>query len=200
MKLKSKIITLFILTVFGSAVIIVLYNLSENITHYHNTFIRRFPQHTAQQIHSTDLKFNSYYFAGQSNGKIYLGNYTAPLQVMVIDSTLKTNKVFHIALKQQHLPIQSPQIRILDSNFYVFEGIAPYIFKGNIKDWKASLRINSGQYFSQLEPIDSTTLAIRYMQPKTGQSILGTLNLSDTIHQRCHQIVFVTMSYCILDE
>ena len=180
MKLKSKIITFLVLTVFGSVAIILLYHLSENITHYHNTFIRRFPQHTAQQIQSTDLKFNSYYFAGQSNGKIYLGNYTAPLQVMVIDSALKTNKVFHIVLKQQHLPIHSPQIRVLGSNFYVFEGIAPYIFKGNTKDWKATLRISSGQYFSQLEPIDSVNLAIRYMQPKTGQSIIGNINLADT--------------------
>ncbi|MBG6109821.1 hypothetical protein IWX84_000682 [Flavobacterium sp. CG_9.10] len=184
MNLKSKIIILLICTTFGGAAIIVLYNLSENIAHYHNTFIRRFPQHTAQELYSADLKFNSYYFAGKGNGKIYLGNYTAPLQVLVLDTALKARKIYHIELNQQHLPIQSPLIRVLDHNFYVFEGIVPYIFKGDIKDWKATLKMNSGHYFSQVEPIDSQNLAIRYMLPKSGQSIIGSLNLADTIQTK----------------
>lgn len=180
MKLKSKILLLSSLTLFGCLAIIALYNLSENITHYHNNFTRRYPQHAAQEIYNTDLKFNSYYFAGQNKGIIYLGNYTAPLQVMALDTTLQTRKVFHIVLNQQQLPIQSPQIRVLESNFYVFEGTVPYIYKGSINDWKANLRVHSGRFFSQLEPIDSVNLAIRYMQPKTGQSIIGKINLSDT--------------------
>lgn len=180
MKLKSKILVLSSLALFGCMAIIALYNLSENITHYHNNFTRRFPQHTAQEIYNTDLKFNSYYFAGQNKGTIYLGNYTAPLQVMALDTTLQTRKVFHIVLNQQQLPIQSPQIRVLGSNFYVFEGTVPYIFKGSTNDWKARLRLNSGRFFSQVEPIDSVNLAIRYMQPKTGQSIIGKINLADT--------------------
>lgn len=181
MKLKLKIIILSTLTTLGCATIIMIYNLSENITHYHNNFTRRYPQHTAQEIYSNDLKFNSYYFAGQSNGAIYLGNYTAPLQVMALDTTLQTKKVFHIVLNQQQLPIQSPQIRVLGTDFYVFEGTVPYIFKGSTKDWKAKLRLNGGRFFSQLEPIDSVNLAIRYMQPKTGQNSMGKINLADTI-------------------
>lgn len=180
MKLKSKIVALIMLTLIGCISIVILYKLSENITHYHNNFTRRYPQHAAQEIYSNDLKFNSYYFAGQSKGIIYLGNYTAPLQVMVLDSTLKTKRIFHIVLKEQQLPIQSPQIRVLDNCFYVFEGTVPYIFKGSTKDWNAKLRLNNGQYFSQLEPIDSVNLAVRFMQPKTAQNVIGKIDLSDT--------------------
>lgn len=180
MKYKLKIIILLICTVFGAGVVILFFNLSEHMIHYENKFIRRFPQHVAQEIHQADLSYNSYYFAGSYNDKIYLGNYTAPLQVMELDSTLKIRKIHHIKLKQQHLAFRSPQIRVKDQSFFVFEGIVPYIFKGNTTNWKAYLRINSGYYFSHLEPIDSVNMAIRYMKPKRGESLMGTLNLSDT--------------------
>ncbi|MFH6997384.1 DoxX family protein [Flavobacterium sp. FlaQc-57] len=177
---KLKIIILLICTVFGCGIVVLLFNRSEHMIHYENKFIRRFPQHAAQEIHQADLIYNSYYFAGSSNGKIYLGNYTAPLQIMELDSALKTRKIYRIELKQQQLDFSSPQIRVKDQNFYVFEGVVPYIFKGNTASWKASLRINSGYYFSHLEPMDSVNMAIRYMKPKKGESLMGTLNLSDT--------------------
>ncbi|TGD58972.1 hypothetical protein [Flavobacterium humi] len=180
MKLRSKIIILVICTVFGLGSMILFFSLSEHMIHYQNKFIRRFPQHVAQEIHQRDLIYNSYYFAGADNGKIYLGNATAPLQIMELDSTLKVKKIHHIELKQKYLPFQVPQIRVQNKNFYVFEGIVPYIYKGSIVNWKASLRINSGYYFSQLEPMDSVNLAIRYMKPKRGESLMGTINLADT--------------------
>jgi hypothetical protein len=180
MKLKVKIIVLLICGTFGVGTMALLFAISENITHYHNSFIRRFPQHVAQEVHQTDLTYNSYYFAGSGNGKIYLGNYTAPLQVMVLDSSLQTKTIYHIKLKQSNLPFRGPQIRVIAKNFYVFEGMVPYIFKGTITNWNASLRINSGYSFSQLTPIDSVNMAVRYLSPKNGENIIGILNFTDT--------------------
>jgi hypothetical protein len=177
MKLKVKILFLVIFGTFGGASMAMLFTISENITHYHNRFIRRFPQHVAQEVHQTDLKYNSYYFAGSGEGKIYLGNYTAPLQVMVLDSALQTKTIYHIKLDQSNLPFRGPQIRVLDNSFYVFEGIVPYVFKGDITDWSASLRIKNGNAFSHLIPMDSLNMAVRYISPKGGESIIGTLNL-----------------------
>ncbi|MFA5296957.1 MAG: hypothetical protein WC389_01975 [Lutibacter sp.] len=180
MSYKLKFIFLLICTIFSVVMIIQLFNRSEDIIHYHNRFIRRFPQHVAQEVRQTDLTYNSYYFAGSGDGNIYLGNYTAPLQIMVLDSTLQKRTVYNIVLKEKNLPFRSPQIRVQDDHFFVFEGIVPYVFKGSISDWKASLRINSGYYFSRLEPMDSMNMAIRYITPKNGESLLGTLNLGDT--------------------
>lgn len=180
MKLKVKIILLFIFGTFACVAMALLFIVSENITHYRNSFIRRFPQHVAEQIHQTDLKYNSYYFAGSGNGKIYLGNYTAPLQIMVLDSALQTKTIYHIKLMQSTLSLRLPQVSVFGKNFYVYEGIVPYVFKGSISNWNATLRINSGYYFSQLTPIDSVNMAVRYLSPKNGESIIGTLNLADT--------------------
>lgn len=178
--LKIKWVALTLGSFFGITSIALLFQQSENIIHYHNTFVRRFPQHIAQQVNEIELTYNSYYFAGSDNRYLYLGNTTAPLKMTVIDLTLKTKTTHQIQLKQQHLPFRSPQIRVLGNYFFVFEGTVPYVFRGKTSSWTATLQINSGHYFSQLEPIDSTTIALRYIHPKTGENTLGIQSLSDT--------------------
>lgn len=180
MSYKVKLLLLLTCAVIGVGIIFYLFHLSEEITHYQNKFVRRYPQHVAQKVYQADLVYNSYYFAGIGEGKIYLGNYTAPLQMTVLDSSLKEKKIYHIELKETNLAFQSPQIRVLGDHFFVFEGIVPYLFKGSTSNWKASLKINSGYFFSQLEPMDSVNMAIRYLTPKSGESLIGALNLTDT--------------------
>lgn len=178
LKMRFGLLVFSILS--GGILMITLFNFSEDIIHYKNKFIRRFPQHVAQEIYKIDLNFNSYYFAGSSNGKLYLGNYTAPLKMLVFDTVTKTTEKFKIDLKQKNLPFSGPKIRVFKNDFFVFEGTVPYVFKGSVSNWQAGLRINSGYFFSHAEPMDSTNLAIRYLVPKSGESALGNLNLADT--------------------
>ena len=179
MKKQIKLILLLVSSILGTAAVVVLYSASEKIIHYNNKFTRRFPQHAAQEIHQADLRYNSYYFAGSGNGKVYLGNYTAPLQIMVLDSALQTKKIFHIKLTENNLPFNGPRIQILGNNFYVFEGTVPYLFKGDNKDWEAKLKIKKGNRFSHLIPMNSINMAVRYISPKGGENIIGNLNLTD---------------------
>ncbi len=179
MKVRSGYL---LFSVFASGVLMfLLYNYSEQIIHYQNKFIRRFPQHVAEEIYKVDLKYNSYYFAGSGNGKLYIGNNTAPLKMLVLDTASKSKKHFKISLIQKSLPFSGPRIRVLNNDFFVFEGIVPYVFKGSIENWSASLKLNSGYYFSQLMPMDSTNLALRYLVPISGESALGNLNLKDPL-------------------
>jgi hypothetical protein len=71
--------------------IFALFYMSENLIHHHNNFTRRFPHFPAVLDKEMDLKSTSYYFAGSNNGKIYLGNFNAPLQIVEIDSKLNKN-------------------------------------------------------------------------------------------------------------
>lgn len=183
MKLTHKYLTLSVCTLLGSGLVYLLFSWSENIIQYHNTFIRRFPQHLATPIKEVDLNYNSYYFAGSGNGKIYLGNVTAPMQILVIDTAFQKKEVFRIALKEKDLPFQSPQIKVNPPYFYLYEGTVPYVFRGSIHNWKGELQLQSGTYFSQVEPIDSLTLASRFIAPKTGENVLGTMNLKNDSEQ-----------------
>jgi len=177
MRLSHKYIFLTACTFLGTGFVFLLFSLSENIVQYHNTFIRRFPQHLANPDKELDLQFNSYYFAGIDTSKIYLGNITAPFQVTQIDTLLQHKQKTKINLKEKNLPFQSPQIRVNAPYFYLFEGTVPYVFKGRTKNWTGYLQWTSGTYFSQIEPIDSNKLATRFLAPKTSENLLGTLNL-----------------------
>lgn len=177
---QYKVIVLVSGTLLAGGLVVGLFMLSENKMKYDNGFVRRFPQHSAQEIHQRELTYNSYYFAGVADDKIYLGNHTSPLLITIIDTSLQSEQSLKIELVEKDLPFRSPSIRVFENHFYVYEGVAPYIFKGSIANWKASLRMHSGHTFSQFEPIDSVNIAVRYSDPKTAQNIIGTLNLADT--------------------
>lgn len=178
--LTSKIVMLFLGGGLGILMVVIGYQFSENVIHHHNNFVRRFPQHFATPVDKIDLKFNSYYFAGYGDGKIYLGNYSTPLQVLEIGENLSIKATHRIELDDLTLPFFRPKVIVNPPNFYVFEGSVPYLFSGHLTDWKGKLRFKSGNYFSQLQAIDEHFLAARFIAQPSGESVIGTINLMDT--------------------
>lgn len=171
----------FSVTIFFSiGIVALLFMLSEDIIHYRNNFIRRFPHHLAKQLNSLDLQYNSYYLAGAENGKIYLGNVTTPLRLIVIDSSLINKEIITITVDRNKNLLKSPQIRVVGNSFYLSEGSSSLIFSGNISNWHATLQMKNGTRFSLLEPVDSTFAGMRYFNPQTGENVLGTVHLDGT--------------------
>ena len=182
MKTNHRISLLVTGLLFGTGLVTVLFLLSENIIHYHNNFTRRYPQHAADERYKIDLKYNSYYFAGSGADKIYLGNRTAPFLITEFDIKTKASKTYKVTLKNTNLKFRAPRIKIFGEDFFVFEGAAPYVYKGKISNWKATLRISSGAQFSAAESIDSLQMVVRRRSPATGENILGLLNLNDSLN------------------
>ncbi|MFV8326856.1 MauE/DoxX family redox-associated membrane protein [Flavobacterium sp. ZS1P14] len=177
----AALASIFSLALLGSiAVVILLFVVSEDIIHHRNNFIRRFPHHPIVKTHEMDLQFNSYYIAGIDNGKIYLGNVTAPLNILVVDTALQHQQRFIIQLSTENLPFQRVQVRVKPPYFYVMDGTVPCIFKGNIQDWKASLQMYGKVYFSLIEPIDSQTFVFRAVSSTKHKNVLGTLKITST--------------------
>lgn len=160
--------------------IFLLFYMSENLIHHHNNFTRRFPHFPAVQKAELDLKSESYYFAGSNNGKIYLGNYTAPLQIIEVDSKLKSRVVHNLKIDKMKLPFTAIQIRVQAPYFYLVDGNVPCIFRGNISNWKASYVMRGDPYFSQFVVTDSSHIAFRTILKKTKTNTLGIFNLKDT--------------------
>lgn len=160
--------------------IFLLFYMSENLIHHHNNFTRRFPHFPAVQKTELDLKSESYYFAGSNNGKIYLGNYTTPLQIIEVDSKLKSRVVHNLKIDKMKLPFTAIQIRVQAPYFYLVDGNVPCIFKGNISNWKASYVMRGDPYFSQFVVTDSSHIAFRTILKKTKTNTLGIFNLKDT--------------------
>jgi uncharacterized membrane protein YphA (DoxX/SURF4 family) len=183
---KRKRIFIIVPVVFvcSIAVVISLFVLSENIIHHRNSFIRRFPHHPIKKTDELDLMHPSFYIAGIENGKIYLGNYEAPLHVIVIDITLQQQQSYIIKLSKSDLPFRSVQVRVQPPYFYLMDGTVPCIFRGNLTDWKANLWMYGTVYFTKAEPLDSETFVMRTISSKNHENVLGTIAITDTTKVR----------------
>jgi uncharacterized membrane protein YphA (DoxX/SURF4 family) len=166
----------FSLTVlFSIGIVALLFMLSEDIIHHRNNFVRRFPGN-AVKVNDINLKFSSYYFAGASKDKIYLGSHTAPLLVTMLDTALLKKNEFKIHPNRTDFLFQSVQIRVSPPNFYLIDGYVPVIFKGNINNWKGYVKWNETTTFSHYQLMDSLTLAFRSNSNINGESVLGSLH------------------------
>lgn len=161
---------------FSIGVVVILFLSSEEIMHNENPFIRRYPQHPVALTHTVDLKFNSYYFAGYNKGRIYLGNYTDPLHVLSMDTTLRHQQKVKIVFNRIEIPFRMVKILVRPPYFYLIDGTVPCVFRGTINNWKVNQELNNCPSFTMSEPMDSTTIAFRNNNSKNGAHVLGVFN------------------------
>lgn len=166
-------IKILLCLLLSAVFIIVLFFWSEGIMRYDNPFIRRYPNHAATPLDQKDLKFNSYYFAGFTNGRLYLGNVTAPLELLSFDRTLKNPRTEKIIFDPKKIPFTRVKINIDGSYFLLKDGSVPIIFRGSTLDWKINTEFKGLPYFDLAEPIDSNTVVFRSNNGKNQDNIIG---------------------------
>jgi hypothetical protein len=110
-----------------------------------------------------DLKFNSFYFAGTSKTKIYLGNSTAPAYLLVTNKTLSDSQRININIELDSVKeIRRFRIAIDSPYFFISHGTLPQILRGTIGSWNAKPIMNdSNYYFIEAVPISKNTFALR---------------------------------------
>jgi len=144
-----------------------------------NPFIRSFPPHIVEYEKQIDLKFNSYYFAGCENETIYLGNNTAPLHVLAIDTALNNVQEIQIQPEKSTFQFKSIQLKVSPPYFYLLDGSVPCIYGGKITDWKAELKLEGSPYFTFAESMDSLSFVFRSNSAESGENVLGILELGN---------------------
>jgi hypothetical protein len=171
-------------TIVCSALLVaVIYMLSEDEIHRNNSFLRRYPHHPISKLHGMPLDYNSYYIAGAANEYIYLGNVTAPLHLLQIDSSLKSVKSIRVRFQRYpNYNFSAVQVQIRSPYFYLSDRTVPVIYRGKITDWTAKLLLDDPINYSLLEPIDSSHFAIRSINRFTNENVLGTLTASTKSH------------------
>lgn len=176
----KTLIRLIIITLSSILSVVLLFNLSETEVHTNNSFTRRFPHHPVSKKYDLPINYNSYYIAGYHNDTLYLGNTTAPLHLLSIN--LKTKKVTEVLIEIEHsdLAFYTVSVKIVYPYFFVMDGTLPYIFRGNIRNWKAKSWIKDEAYFSHAIPIDSNKLLIKSTRAISNESILGLLKKEDS--------------------
>ncbi|MFD2909807.1 MauE/DoxX family redox-associated membrane protein [Flavobacterium ardleyense] len=145
-------------------------------------FIRHYPHHPIELAGQMDLQYNSYYLAGFQEGKIYLGNVTAPLSVKVIDIHTYQQENYIINLPTSNLRFHSLKLLVAGPYFYFYDGTTSVVFRGSITNWKASQWLYNVAYFTHMIPIDSSTIAIKALSNSTNENVLGLINKKDSVN------------------
>ena len=165
--------------IMSSSIVIILFITSEHIIKKENNFTRRFLLHPVLEDKTLDLGLNSYYFAGISNGRIYLGNITAPLLITTVDTALKQIQTIRASLDHSDYRFRNLQLQVKDSNYYLFDGSVPVIYRGTLGDTMTHTISYQDAYFTQLAILDTSTFAIRTQSSQNKQYVLATLNLNN---------------------
>ncbi|KMQ70217.1 MauE/DoxX family redox-associated membrane protein [Chryseobacterium koreense] len=188
---------------------VALFLSSEYIIKKENNFTRRFPHNPVIKEISYDLKVNSYYFAGCSNHKIYLGNHTAPFQFFTIDDSLKTLKTIKIQPDKEP-NYRNTQVKISGDRLFFFDGTVPVIYAGDPNDFTGTVKTKSykNAYFDQLAIIDSSNYYFTALSSATRDKILGYLKMNakpfiklrNDILTKKNDGIFETDGRLIIDE
>lgn len=168
------------LAIVGVGTLDILLIISENKRFQRNNFVRMFPPIPVKRETIYNLKYNSYYFAGKDNQSVFLGNTTAPLLVLELDSVLAQSKKHYISFLHKRVKLDAVHLRITNNKFYLIDGSVPFVFSGNTADWKAHLKMKNAVRFSIAEVLGSTDVVFRKLSDKNGENVLGTLNFSDS--------------------
>lgn len=193
--------------IFNIALVLVLFFSSEQMMKKGNSFVRRFPHHLITKEKSLDLNVNSYYFAGVSEGKIILGNYTNPLIITEVDTSLTNYRKHVIELDNYDHGFKFLKLYVRGSDFYLADGTVPIIYRGSMKNHYAETISYKKFYFDQIAVIDPVEIAFRTFNPKTMVRSLGILNtasgkykLYPDIIQKQKDGIFDTDGYLIADN
>ncbi|WJS93378.1 hypothetical protein NYQ10_14890 [Flavobacterium johnsoniae] len=172
---KHKYISLLSSIFLAVGIMFLLFIKSESTMKFDNSFIRRFAGGT-EKIYEKNLYYNSFYFAGAVEGKIYLGNRSAPLIATELDTALVIVKYHTIKVNDTAIS-KSAQLRINQSGFYLIDGSISSVFRGKMLDWKAKIIRREKLRFTQPQVVDSLNISFRTIDQSTDQSELGSLFL-----------------------
>lgn len=128
-----------------------------------HAFTRRLSDAHAILKSVTGLPANSYYIAGQSQGKIVLGNVTAPLLVTQFNPVTESLSTHTLNYQDSSEIINPGAFRLITygNTFYLSHGEQPILVRGTVDNWHPEPFIARKFYFADLVPVNEDTLVSR---------------------------------------
>lgn len=204
---KKTLLMLTTLAIFGIGTVTLLFAFSEKKMHRNNAFQRRYVPHPIKMKGAIDLSYNSFYIAGITDSLIYLGNVTAPLNVLELSKTLKIENKYRVQLDKMDLPYSNIKIEIQPPYFYVSDGTVPVILKGNTTTWQAKTIMQNQFYFSQVITLDTTQTILRTIDGTSKKNVIASfspltdsLNIKNELLQTEEKSLFATDGQLLYDS
>ena len=123
-----------------------------------------------------DIQYNSYYIAGTTEDRLYLGNVTSFLHLLSVDTTLTDTTHLSVRIKNgDDLVFRSPSFKIREPYFYLTDGVMPGLFRGHLGQWEAQKFMIDSAYFTKIVPTGPKNFVIRARQASSQHYVLGTI-------------------------
>jgi hypothetical protein len=182
---KKQAIILLVCMASGAIVLILLFQFSPlNNEVPRSSFNRRFAQtKTLAEMRRVDLDVNSYYFAGATDSRLYLGNWTNPFHVMEVELISGDTIQKSLTVEGGQVPSDYKVFRLkVDSPyFYLTHGRLPGILKGSLHSRIAKAAFSNAPYFVDAIPTNPREFALRCYSNITKAYELAALRI-DTPH------------------
>lgn len=154
-------------------------------------FSRLIPAHPFQKSVRLELDYDSYYIAGITGSRIFLGNKTAPLHMLSTNHDLTDLRQHTLSLTSKRKTLyQALQLRIDSPYVYLYEGITPTAYRGML----TSLKLSPVEKIARLPlmsmiPISRSNYIIRSFDSTTMSSALGKLHVEPYHLQKSKRIL-----------
>jgi len=164
---------------FSGLIVILMFISSENSIRKENNFTRRFLMHPIIEDKVLELDNEHYYFAGNNDEYVFLGNKSTPLILTSVGRNFTALKPVRIYPDQTNFTYTNLQFKVTGSHYFLYDGSVPILYKGKTTDSIARTISYNDAYFNQLAVIDSSRFAVRIRSSETGEYELGMLAINE---------------------
>src|SRR5690606_34281205 len=177
--MKKKISYIVLTIVISSLVVIGLFVSSEHIMKRENPFVRRFMPHPITEVKGIELPYNSYYIAGYSKGKLYLGNFTAPLHGLIINYPQLLTDTLELKMDDIHTyDFSAIKWHILNDTVLLNDYTLGAFYRGNQKDRLHREQTRYVPEYSLAVPMSQTRYALRTFNSKKNNVQLSIFDIT----------------------
>ncbi|GHN02270.1 hypothetical protein WSM22_37590 [Cytophagales bacterium WSM2-2] len=120
-----------------------------------------------------DVGYNSYYIAGATPDRIYLGNSMAPALLIAANYSLSDTQHLQLKFPSQVKLYQGATVTVGPSNVYLMEGKTPALLRGKLSDLTMNLVRDSLEYFIGSMPLSPESYVIKIYDPILRKSVLA---------------------------
>jgi len=178
--MRKRIIYLTACLIGSILLMAMMYSFSLYTSNNPNGFVRRLPSHKIIGLVGKDIKYNSWYFAGDQKDSVFLGNLSNPYKLLRVDSGLKDSSM--ISLKGfENVQLYKGVSTILDEGkYYLIDGMKPVIMTGSYFDLNLNRQIRV-PYFTAAKPLTQGSFVLRYVNTKNENVLAKLIVGSDSL-------------------
>lgn len=176
---KKTLLLVIVCFLLSNGTVYLLIAMSGILKDTRNSFLRDFPPHPVLEGDTLNIRYNSYYIAGGTPHRVYLGNYVSPLHLLEVDlETLDTTKVSLRVAGIMDQKFWSVRVKVDSPYFFVSDGAVPRIYQGSVDTWRASRFAGDSIHFRAMAPIGWGKFALKTLDGTPRQNVLATLTSS----------------------